>query len=67
MGILEEIRKDSNNKFSTNWFMKDDCWYCFDDGILYTQDKEIKGPESIKEITDKEKYDEVLNYKQGKK
>ena len=64
MNLLDEIRKDT--KFSTSWFMKNDNWYCFSEGALYTQDKSIKGPESIKEILNKDKYDEVLQYKKAK-
>lgn len=63
MDLLNEIRKDNNKKLSTNWFMKNENWYCFSDGKLYTQDKSIKGPESIKEITDNSLYNEVYDYK----
>lgn len=59
MKILEEIRK---SKISTNWFMKDNNWFCFSYGTLYTQDKTKSGPESIVEVTDENSYDDVLSY-----
>lgn len=63
MKILEEIRK---SKISTNWFMKGDDWFCFSDGVLYTQDKTKSGPESIVEVTDENSYDDVLSYYSAK-
>jgi hypothetical protein len=63
MNLLQEIRKESNTNFSTNWFMNGDDWSCFSQGTLYTQDASVTGPESIKEITDVKLYNEILQYK----
>ena len=63
MGILEEIRE---NTISTNWFMKNEEWFCFSDGTLYTQDKTKTGPDSIVAIDDKYKRDTVLSYYKSK-
>lgn len=59
MRILDII---SEQKITTNWFMKNNDWFCFSAGTLYTQDKTKSGPDSIVEIKDEAIYDSVLNY-----
>ena len=64
MEILNVIREQ---KISTNWFMKNDNWFCFSDCELYTQDKTKTGKESIVKIIDDIEYNSVLNYYKSKR